>query len=42
MSDDIRDKFSNDDEFDEFKRSFDDYKNKKGMYDPAYAAMRIQ
>ena len=33
MSDDLRDKFSDDDEFDDFENSFDDYKSKKGMFE---------
>lgn len=43
MSDDLRDKFSNDDEFDEFKNSFSDYKNKEGMFEsPSGGIMKIQ
>ena len=33
MSDDLRDKFGSDDEYEEFKNSYDDYKNKSGMFD---------
>ena len=35
MSDDLRDKFNSDEEYDEFKNSYDDYKNKTGMFDQA-------
>lgn len=42
MSDNLKDKFSNEDDFDNFKKSFDDYKNKQGMFEPGYAAMKLQ
>ncbi len=33
MADDLRDKFSSDDEYDEFKKLYNDYKNKRGQFD---------
>lgn len=42
MSDDLKDKFPNEDDFDNFKNSFDDYKNKKGMFEPGHAIMKLQ
>ncbi len=32
MFDDLKDKFSSDDEYEEFKNSYNDYKNKTGMF----------
>ena len=41
--DDLRDKFSSDEEFDEFQNSFDNYKNKKGMFEsPNKKILKIQ
>jgi hypothetical protein len=33
MSDDLRDKFGSDDEYEDFKNSYSDYRNKSGMFD---------
>ena len=33
MSDDLRDKFGSEEEYDNFKNSYGDYKNKSGMFD---------
>jgi hypothetical protein len=33
MSDDLRDKFGSDEEYEEFRNSYDDYKNRTGMFD---------
>lgn len=41
MSDDLRDKFSSDDEYDEFRNSYDDYKNGNGMFDSSEAIKEI-
>ena len=41
MSDDLRDKFSSDDEYEEFRNSYDDYKNKSGMFDAEQSIKEI-
>lgn len=33
MSDDLRDKFGSDDEYDDFKKSYSDFKSGSGMFD---------
>lgn len=33
MFDDLRDKFESDEEYEEFKNSYNDYKNQTGMFD---------
>lgn len=33
MSDDLRDKFKSDEDYDDFRKSYGDYKNKTGMFD---------
>ena len=33
VPDDLRDKFSSDDEYDEFKNSYKNYKNREGQFD---------
>lgn len=42
MSDDLKDKFPNEDDFDDFKKSFGEYKNKQGMFNPSYKVMKLQ
>lgn len=41
MSDDLRDKFSSDDEYEEFKNSYNDYKNGTGMFDASEAIKEV-
>jgi len=33
MSDDLRDKFGSDEDYEDFRKSYGDYKNKTGMFD---------
>jgi hypothetical protein len=42
MSDDLRDKFGSDDDYDDFKNSYGDYKDKKGMFNQQMAREQLE
>ena len=42
MSDDLRDKFESDDDYEEFKNSYDSYKDKTGMFNQEAAREQLQ
>ena len=42
MSDDLRDKFNSDEDYNDFLNSFNDYKNRTGMFDEMQVMKNLQ